>query len=137
MSLGVAVVTGGSRGIGAATAQALAGAGYTVVLSYRSAANAADEVVTAIEKEGGRASAVCADAARADALAALFEAVDALHEPLRVLVNNAATAGPFSRFADVSARTLRDIVDTNVIGTMLCTQHAIARMSTARGGRGG
>lgn len=134
---GVALVTGGSRGIGAATAQALGRAGYTVVFSYRSAADAARAVVAAIQREGGRASAVRADAARQDDIAAMFDAVDGIGEPLRVLVNNVATTGPFGRFADLAALALREIVETNVVGTMLCTQQAMSRMSTSRGGRGG
>ena len=134
---GVAIITGGSRGIGAATAQALAQAGYTVVFSYRSAADAAHALVKAIKHEGCRASAVRADAVREDDIAALFQAVDALSEPLRVLVNNAATTGPFGAFVDLDARSLREIVETNLVGAMLCAQQAIVRMSTRRGGRGG
>ena len=137
MGNGVAVVTGGSRGIGAATAQVLARAGYAVVFSYRSAAGAAAAVVAAIEGAGGRASAVRADAARPDDIGELFRAVDGLGEPLRVLVNNAAMAGPVARFADLPSGSLREIVETNVVGAMLCTQQAISRMSTSRGGHGG
>jgi NAD(P)-dependent dehydrogenase (short-subunit alcohol dehydrogenase family) len=137
MGSGVAVVTGGSRGIGAATAQVLARAGYAVVLSYRSSAQAAAAVAAAIEREGGRTSAVRADVARQDDIIALFRAADAIGEPLRVLVNNAATAGPFGRFADLPLRSLREIVETNLVGAMLCTQEAISRMSTGRGGQGG
>lgn len=134
---GVAIVTGGSRGIGAATAQALGRVGYSVVFSYRSAEGAARTVAEAIQREGGRASAVRADAARQDDITALFDAADALGEPLRVLVNNAATTGPFGSFADLPVRSLREIVQTNLIGAMLTTQQAIFRMSTRRGGRGG
>jgi NAD(P)-dependent dehydrogenase (short-subunit alcohol dehydrogenase family) len=134
---GVAIITGGSRGIGAATAQALARSGHTVVFSYRSAADAAHAVVRTIQHEGGRASAVRADAASEDDIGALFDAVDALSEPLRVLVNNAATTGPFGCFADLPVRSLREIVETNLVGAMLCAQQAIGRMSTRRGGRGG
>jgi NAD(P)-dependent dehydrogenase (short-subunit alcohol dehydrogenase family) len=134
---GVAIVTGGSRGIGAATAQALGRAGYAVVVSYRSAADAARAVVTAIQREGGRASAVRADAARQDDIASLFEAVDGLGGPLRVLVNNVATTGPFGRFSDLPVLSLREIVETNLVVTMLCTQQAISRMSTGHGGPGG
>jgi NAD(P)-dependent dehydrogenase (short-subunit alcohol dehydrogenase family) len=137
MNHGVAVVTGGGRGIGAATAHALVQAGYTVVLTYRSAADAAEAVVTTIEDGGGRAIAVRADAAREDDIDALFEAIDALGEPLRVLVNNAATTGPFSRFADLPRPALREIVSTNLVGAMLATQEAVCRMATSRGGVGG
>jgi NAD(P)-dependent dehydrogenase (short-subunit alcohol dehydrogenase family) len=137
MGNGIAVVTGGSRGIGAATAQVLARADYTVVFSYRSAADAAGAVVATIRGEGGRANAVRADAVGQDDINELFRAVDGLGEPLRVLVNNAATAGPFARFADLPVRSLREIVETNLIGAMLCSQQGISRMSTGRGGQGG
>ena len=137
MTAGAAVVTGGSRGIGAATARRLAAAGYVVVFSYRAATEAAAAVVAAIEDAGGRAHAVRADAMAEDALDALFDAVDEVGEPLRALVNNAATTGPFGRFADLDAETLRGVVATNITGTMLCTQRAIARMATGRGGSGG
>jgi NAD(P)-dependent dehydrogenase (short-subunit alcohol dehydrogenase family) len=108
-----------------------------VVFSYRSAADAAAAVVAAVQGEGGRASAVRADATRQDDIAGLFRAADDLGEPLRVLVNNAATTSPFGRFADLPVRSLREIVETNVVGTMLCTQQAISRMSAGRGGQGG
>jgi NAD(P)-dependent dehydrogenase (short-subunit alcohol dehydrogenase family) len=134
---GIAIVTGGSRGIGAATARALARAGYAVVFSYRSAEDAAARVLAGIEGEGGRAIAIRADAARPDDIAALFDAADGLGQPLRALVNNAATTGPFGRFADLPVPSLREIVETNLIAAMLCTQQAIARMSTGRGGPGG
>jgi NAD(P)-dependent dehydrogenase (short-subunit alcohol dehydrogenase family) len=134
---GVAVVTGGSRGIGAATAGTLARAGYHVVLSYRSAAEAAEAVVTAIEDEGGQAYAVRTDAKDENAIAALFVAADAIGEPLRVLVNNAATTGPFSRFAELPAVALHEIVATNLVGAMLCIREAVARMATGYGGIGG
>jgi NAD(P)-dependent dehydrogenase (short-subunit alcohol dehydrogenase family) len=94
-------------------------------------------LVAAIRADGGRASAVCADAARAVEIAALFDAVDRLGEPLRVLVNNAATTGPFGPFAKLPAASLREVVETNLVGAMLCAQQAIARMATGVGGLGG
>jgi len=133
----VALVTGGSRGIGAAVVRALAAQGCTVVFSYRAAADDAVSVVNAAHDGNGRAVAVRADAAVPADLEALFRAVDGIAAPLRVLVNNAAVRGPLSRFAEVGAETLRQIIDVNLIGAMLCTQHAIARMSTRSGGAGG
>ena len=124
---GVALVTGGSRGIGAAVVRALAAAGYTVVFSYRAAADEAASVVSAVQDGNGRAVAVRADAAVPGDLDALFRTVDGVAAPLRVLVNNAAVLGPLSRFAEVDAETLRQIIDLNLVGAMLCTQHAIAR----------
>jgi NAD(P)-dependent dehydrogenase (short-subunit alcohol dehydrogenase family) len=133
----VALVTGGSRGIGAAVVRALAAQGYTVVFSYRAAADDAASVVSAVHDGNGRAVAVRADAAVPADLDALFRTVDGIAAPLRVLVNNAAVRGPLSRFARVDAETLRQIIDVNLVGAMLCTQHAIARMSTRSGGTGG
>jgi NAD(P)-dependent dehydrogenase (short-subunit alcohol dehydrogenase family) len=134
---GVAVVTGGSRGIGAAAVLALAAAGYTVVFSYRAATGEAAAVVRAVQNADGRAVAVRADAAVPGDLDALFRAVDGIGAPLRVLVNNAAVLGPLIRFAEVDAATMRQVVDVNLVGAMLCTQHAVARMSTRSGGAGG
>lgn len=134
---GVALVTGGSRGIGAATVTALAAAGYTVVFSYRAAADEAARVVNAVQDRDGRAVAVRADAGVPADLDALFRRVDCIAAPLRVLVNNAAVLGPLIRFAEVDAETLRRIVDVNLVGAMLCAQHAIARMSARSGGAGG
>jgi len=134
---GAALVTGGSRGIGAAVVRALAAQGCTVVFSYRAAADEAASVVSAVQDGSGRAVAVRADAAVPADLDALFRAVDGIAAPLRVLVNNAAVRGPLSRFAEVDAETLRQIIDVNLVGAMLCTQYAITRMSTRSGGAGG
>jgi NAD(P)-dependent dehydrogenase (short-subunit alcohol dehydrogenase family) len=133
---GVAVVTGGSRGIGAATVATLARAGYAVVFSYLSAAEAAQRVCAAVRADGGVAIGIRADAADEAELAELFNVADWIGH-LRLLVNNAATLGPLRRFADVDSAMLRTIVGTNLIGAMMCTQRAIARMSTQHGGAGG
>jgi NAD(P)-dependent dehydrogenase (short-subunit alcohol dehydrogenase family) len=134
---GIALVTGGSRGIGAATVRALAADGYTVVFSYRAADGAAAEVVRTVRSTGGHAVAIRADAADVADLEALFRSVDEVGAPLRVLVNNAATLGPMSRFADVDLPALRRVVEVNLVGAMLCIQLATMRMSTRGGGAGG
>ena len=134
---GIALVTGGSRGIGAAAVRALAAVGYTVVFSYRAATEEAAGVVRAVADGNGSAVAVRADASVPANLEAMFRRVDEIGGPLQVLVNNAAVLGPLIRFAEVRAETLRQIIDVNLLGAMLCTQHGIARMSTRSGGIGG
>jgi NAD(P)-dependent dehydrogenase (short-subunit alcohol dehydrogenase family) len=136
MSARVAIVTGGSRGIGRATALAAARRGYRVCIGYASNAGAADDVVGRIEADGGRAIAVrCDVGAEADILA-LFEAADGLG-PLGALVNNAGVVDVTARLEDIGAERLRRMMTINIIGSMLCAREAVKRMSTRHGGHGG
>jgi NAD(P)-dependent dehydrogenase (short-subunit alcohol dehydrogenase family) len=128
---GVAVVTGGSRGIGAAVVERLAGDGWTVCLSYRSDRAAAEAVA-----EACGATAVAADVAEPDDVAALFAAADRLG-PVRVLVNNAGIVGPRARVDELDAARLARMFAVNVTGSFLCAGEAVRRMSTDRGGAGG
>lgn len=133
----VLVVTGGSRGIGAAVARHAAAAGWTVVLSYI-AGNAEDAsaVVRDIEAAGGHAAAVQADSSKVEEVARLFDEA-ARHGRIAGLVNNAGIAGGPVRVADMEVAELRRVIEVNVIGTFLCAAEAVRRMSTARGGHGG
>ena len=133
----VVVITGAGRGIGAATALAAARQGYAVGVNYRRDAAAAAAVVERIRAEGGRALAVEADVAEPEQVAALFDAVAEALGPVTALVNNAGTTGRITRFADLDLATLRQVIDVNLIGCMLCSQEAVRRFSTARGGQGG
>jgi NAD(P)-dependent dehydrogenase (short-subunit alcohol dehydrogenase family) len=133
----VVVITGAGRGIGAATALAAARQGYAVGVNYRRDAAAAAAVVERIRAEGGRALAVEADVAEPEQVAALFDAVAEALGPVTALVNNAGTTGRVTRFADLDLATLRRVIDVNLIGCMLCSQEAVRRFSTARGGQGG
>jgi len=133
----VMIVTGGSRGIGAATVMLAARHGYAVCFSYSSSEARANDVVAAAKAAGGRAIAVRADMATDEGVAALFETCDRELGTLDVLVNNAGTTGPVRRVAEVDRATLREVLDLNVIGYFLSAREAIARMSTAKGGRGG
>ena len=132
----VLIVTGGNRGIGAATAHRAAMAGYAVCLSYRSHAAEAAAVVARIRKEGGEAVAVAADVAVEAEVLHLFEQADALG-PLRALVNNAGMLEPRAQVAEMSAARLTRVFAVNVIGSFLCAREAVRRMSTRQGGAGG
>jgi NAD(P)-dependent dehydrogenase (short-subunit alcohol dehydrogenase family) len=132
---GTLLITGGSRGIGAATARLAARQGYAVAINFRAAQEQAEAMVAAIEKEGGRALAVQADVASQDQVEAMFRAADALG-PLTGLVNSAGIS-LVAPTADLEQGPLERLLAINVIGTMLCCREAVRRMSTRRGGQGG
>ncbi|MCW2389282.1 NAD(P)-dependent dehydrogenase (short-subunit alcohol dehydrogenase family) [Sphingobium sp. B11D3B] len=133
---GVFLVTGGSRGIGAAIARDAAKAGYHVLLTYAGRADMAAAVVDAIRAEGGRAQAVQADTGIAGDVATLFAAVDQVG-PLAALVYNGGIVGESSALVDASDDLLAKVVDVNLTGALLCAREAVRRMSTANGGGGG
>ena len=136
---GCAVVTGGSRGIGAATSRQLAVAGYDVVVVYRAGATEAAAVVEQIETSGGRATAIQADMGDESQIVELFEQVDSFRgkTPLRVLVNNAGVLGPKEGLQQLTADNMLAVFKTNTIGPALCIREAEKRMSTAHGHSGG
>ncbi len=131
------LVTGGSRGIGAATARLAAARGYAVCVNYAGRKEAADAVVAEIAGAGGRAIAVQGDVADAGAVAALFQAVDGEFGRLDALVNNAGILYPQSRLEDIARDRLEHVLRVNVIGSFLCAAEAVKRMSTRHGGAGG
>ncbi len=133
----ITLVTGASRGIGAATARLLASRGHAVCVNYRAGAEAAQAVVDAIESAGGQAMAVQADVAVPEQVARLFAEVDGRLGPLTGLVNNAGVHGPRCRFEALAREDLEQVMGTNVLGLMHCTQEAVRRMSTRFGGAGG
>jgi NAD(P)-dependent dehydrogenase (short-subunit alcohol dehydrogenase family) len=132
----VAIVTGGSRGIGAATSLLLAKAGYLVVVNYVSNAAAAKVVVTQIENSGGKAAAVAGDVAIEKDIVALFNAADQFG-PLKVLVNSAGVVDVKARVDEMSAGRLARMFAINITGSFLCAREAVKRMSTRHGGAGG
>jgi NAD(P)-dependent dehydrogenase (short-subunit alcohol dehydrogenase family) len=134
---GVLVVTGGGRGIGAATARLAAGRGYDVAVNYHRDEDAAAGVVRDIEAQGRRAIAVQGDVAVEADVKRLFETVDSELGILAVLVNNAGLAGPFSRLDEASAKTMRMVIEVNIMGSLMCAREAVRRMSTRHGGAGG
>jgi NAD(P)-dependent dehydrogenase (short-subunit alcohol dehydrogenase family) len=132
----VAIVTGGSRGIGAATSLLLAKAGYLVVVNYVSNAAAAKAVVAQIEKAGGKAAAIKGDVASEKDIVALFKASDQFGQ-LKVLVNNAGVVDVKARVDEMSAERLARMFAINITGTFLCAREAVKRMSARHGGSGG
>jgi NAD(P)-dependent dehydrogenase (short-subunit alcohol dehydrogenase family) len=134
---GTLVITGGSRGIGAATARLAAARGYAVCINYRSDAKAARGVVDAIESAGGRAHAVRGNVADEADVVRLFDESERAFGLPTGLVNNAGVVGPANRVADVPLSTLREVFDINILGAFLAAREAVRRMSTARGGKGG
>jgi len=132
----VIVVTGGSRGIGAATARLAGARGYTVCVNYRQNRDAADKVVRAIEAGGSRAVAAQADVANEADVLRLFETSDKLG-PLSALVNNAGILETQMRVDAMDASRLQRVFATNVIGAFLCAREAVRRLSTRHGGNGG
>lgn len=133
----ILLVTGGSRGIGAAIARLAAARGYAVCLSYRSNAAAADAVVADIERAGGEAIAVAADVASEADVLRLFETVDTRLGRLSALVNNAGILEQQTTVLKMDAGRLQRVLATNVIGAFLCAREAVRRMSTRHGGKGG
>jgi NAD(P)-dependent dehydrogenase (short-subunit alcohol dehydrogenase family) len=132
----VVIITGGSRGIGRATALAAAARGYRIVVGYASNRAAAEEVVAVIEARNGKALAVKCDVASEADILALFKAADGFGT-LGALVNNAGIVGPSQRVEDMSAERIQRMMAVNVTGSMLCAREAVKRMSTRHGGEGG
>ncbi len=132
----ILLVTGGSRGIGAATAWLAAAKGYTVCINYLQQRQAAEAVVTAIQTGGGKAFAVQADVALEDEVMALFRTVDRFGT-LTALVNNAGTLETQTRLDNLDSARLARVFATNVTGSFICAREAVRRMSHKYGGGGG
>jgi len=133
----VLLVTGASRGIGAATALLAAAKGYAVAVNYAAQAAAANEVVGRIRSQGGKAIAVQADVADESAVLQMFEAIDTQLGRLTALVNNAGVVDVAARVEEMSVARLKRMFDINVLGSFVCAREAIRRMSTRHGGTGG
>ena len=133
----VLIVTGGSRGIGAATARLAAQHGYAVCVNYVSNRKAADDVVADIERGGGKAIAVAADVSSEPDVVRMFGTVDKSLGRVTALVNNAGTLERQMRLEQMDAQRLARMFAVNVIGSFLCAREAVKRMSTRHGGSGG
>ena len=133
----VLLITGGSRGIGAATALLAAQRGYAVAINYTRNSLAADEVVRIIRASGGTAITVQADVGEEAQVRAMFEKVDAKLGPLTALVNNAGVVDMQARVDEMTVERLERMMRINVIGSFVCAREAVRRMSTRHGGSGG
>ena len=133
----VLLVTGGSRGIGAATALLAAQRGYAVAVNYTHHAAGAEQVVERIRALGGSAIAVQADVSQEDQVLAMFARIDAEFGRLTGLVNNAGVVDVTARLDEMSVARWRRMFDINVMGTLVCSREAVRRMSTRHGGTGG
>jgi len=136
MERALTIVTGGSRGIGAATVLALARVGHDVVFSYRSDSDAAERVRTIATEQGTRCIAVQAEVTDQGDVARLFGEAAEIGSPTG-LVNNAGLTAHIGDLADTPVEVIRNVIDVNLIGVVLCAREAIRAMSTRRRGRGG
>ncbi len=133
----VTVVTGGSRGIGAAVAVRLARAGHHIAIGFERATDAADATAATVRAQGVRCVTVRADTSDAEQVDALFEAARAELGAVTGLVNNAGITGLLGRFTETSPEAMRRVIDVNVTGALLYARRAAREMSTRHGGAGG
>lgn len=137
MSKGTLIITGSSRGIGAATARLAARRGYAVCVNYLQNEARADSVVAEIRESGGVAIAVRADASQESDVVRLFEMAEQQLGPISALVNNVGIVAPAARLETLTAERIVRVLITNVVSAFLCSREATKRMSTRHGGRGG
>lgn len=135
--MALALVTGGSRGIGRATALLLAQAGYRVAVNFRQRESEARQVVADIEAQGGSAFVIQADIADEAQVVRMFERLDREPDTLSVLVNNAGILFSQCRVEELDAERIQRVFATNVTGTFICCREAVKRMSTRHNGQGG
>ena len=137
MSRPVLLIAGGSRGIGAATARLAGVRGYDVAVNYKTNSNAATSVVKAVEKAGGKAIAIQGDMALENDIERVFNATGDKFGSLTHFVHSSGIIGDNSRLDDVSPQTIRDVLDVDTFGALLCLRACMRRMSTKHGGKGG
>src|SRR5690606_33233651 len=135
--MGITLITGASRGIGAATALLAARSGYDVAINYMHHREKAEEIAHEIEALGRRALVVQADVSNPDDVGRLFKTLDKEMGTIQGLVNNAGTLEPQMKFEQMEADRIGRVISTNIIGTMLCARESVRRMSWANGGQGG
>ncbi len=133
----VLLIAGGSRGIGASSARLAGARGYDVAVNYKSNAKSAGTVVAAVKASGGRAVAIAGDMAIEADIERVFDAATKELGPVTHFVHSAGIPGKNSRLDAASAATIRDVIDVNLYGGILCARAAVRRMSTANGGGGG
>lgn len=131
------LVTGGSRGIGAAVARLAAARGYDVCVNYMSNEEAAAEVVAAVEAEGRKGCAIHADVANPLQVEQLFEQASSALGPITGLVNSAGLTGPAGTLSETTVAAIERVINVNVLGTILCSREALRWMARSAGGEGG
>ena len=137
MTRPVLLVAGGSRGIGAATAKLAGVKGYDVAVNYNSNANAAASVVAAVKASGGKAVALQGDMGREAEIERVFKETEAALGPITHFVHSSGIIGTFSRLDEADAATIRDVLDVDTFGALICLRACVRRMSTKHGGKGG
>ncbi|UQY45455.1 SDR family oxidoreductase [Erwinia sp. PK3-005] len=137
MKNNITLITGGSRGIGRATALLLAQKGHTICINYRSQQARAEEVVALIRQRGGSAIAIAADIADEEQVVAMFQQIDRQLGPLTGLVNNAGILQQQASIEQLDARRIATVFATNVSGSFICAREAVKRMALRHGGQGG
>jgi NAD(P)-dependent dehydrogenase (short-subunit alcohol dehydrogenase family) len=133
----VLLIAGGSRGIGASTAKLAAARGYDVAINYMSRADAAEEVAAAVKKAGGRAVTLQGDMTKEEDILRVFDQTTQALGPITHFVHSSGIGGKNSRLDAASAATIREVLDVNLFGAIICAREAVRRMSTAQGGKGG
>ena len=133
----VLLIAGGSRGIGASTCKLAGARGYDVAVNYKSNAKAAGNVVEAVKAAGGKAVAIQGDMIDEATVERVFDETAKSLGPITHFVHSAGIGGKNSKLEAATAATLREVIDVNLYGGLLCAQAAVRRMSTAKGGRGG
>lgn len=137
MARPVLLIAGGGRGIGASTARLAAERGYDVAINYLRNAEAAAEVAAAVKQSGGKAVTLQGDMAKEADILRIFEDTAKALGPITHFVYSAGIGGKNSRLDVASAATIRDVIDINLFGCLICAREAVRRMSTAHGGKGG
>jgi NAD(P)-dependent dehydrogenase (short-subunit alcohol dehydrogenase family) len=137
MSRPVLLIAGGSRGIGAATAKLAGAAGYDVAVNYNSNANAAAAVVAAVKAAGGRAVALQGNMAQESDIERVFAQAAKELGPITHFVHSSGIIGAFSRLDDAKAKTIREVLDVDTFGALICLRACVRSMSTKHGGKGG
>ncbi len=137
MTRPVLLIAGGSRGIGAATARLAAARGYDVAINYVQNAKAAADVANAVKQSGGRAVTLQGDMTKEADIVRVFDETTRALGPITHFVHSAGIGGENSRLDVASADTIREVIDVNLFGALICAREAVRRMSTAHGGKGG
>ena len=133
----VLLIAGGSRGIGASTAKLAAARGYDVAINYMRHAKAAEEVAEAVKKAGGHAVTLQGDMTKEEDILRVFDQTTQALGPITHFVHSSGIGGKNSRLDAASAATIREVLDVNLFGAIICAREAVRRMSTAHGGKGG